>query len=190
MERMIPTLIILAVLAGVLVLMWFGWRARRRRDAGLPSVPVPPADLGAPDFALDRIHYVATTRAEDALDRLAVDPLAYRGRAAVEVHPSGVVIQVTGSRPAFIPRAAIAAIGTATATVDRAVERDGLVLISWWLSPEQRADTALRVADPQDRRALREALAPLGPASQTTSSAASAPTALPDTPTSTAQEHA
>lgn len=187
MERLIPTVIILVVLAGVLVLMWFGWRARRRRDAGLPPIAEPDAELGAPDLELHDIHYVATTRAEDPLDRIAIDPLAYRGRATIGVYSRGVVLQVAGSRPAFIPRAAIESTGTATATVDRAVERDGLLIIRWRLSAEQRADTALRVTDPDQRRALRDALAALAPDAAPDAGAA---TDSPDHSTPTAQEHA
>lgn len=159
------TLIILAACVGAVGLMWLGWRHRRRAQAGIAAPPELPAELGAPELALDDVHYVATSTTGQALDRITVEPLGYRGRATVEVHPGGLAVGIAASRPFFIPRERIEAIARAQATIDRAVERDGLLVVRWLLEADRSVETYFRVVDPAERRALADALTALVPES-------------------------
>ena len=116
---------------GVLVLagIAWGWSRRVRRDRGL----VAPTDV--PDgFAAEASFsglYVATTRHDKPLDRLAIRHLRYRGRVGIEVAPAGVLLAVTGEPPVFLAASRIVGVDRATWTIDRVVERDGLVRIAW-----------------------------------------------------------
>lgn len=161
MDRLTPTLVIVGILVVVFAGLALGWRARRRRQAGLPAVATPPAGLGAPLTVSDGF-YVATTHAESPTDRVAVRGLAFRARAGVAVHPEGVVLSIAGQSDAFIPTATITGIGLATWTIDRVVGRDGLVFVRWHLG-DTLVDTNLRVPDPD---ALVAALTTIAPAKE------------------------
>lgn len=150
------------VVVAILVLIggWLGrgWAARRAAQAGLPALDPPPPDLGDA-LLIDDVFYLATTRAEDPTDRVAVHGLAFRARAVVGVHPDGVVLDLAGAPDAFIPRSAIVGCGRATWTIDTVVERDGLVFLRWRLG-DLVVDSNLRSTDPAR---LLDALTSLAP---------------------------
>jgi hypothetical protein len=145
-DRLTPTLVIVGILVVVFTGLALGWRARRRRQAGLPALATPPAAVGAPLAVADGF-YVATTRAESPTDRIAVRGLAFRARAGVAVHPEGIVLSIAGQPDAFIAASSIDGVGRATWTIDRVVGRDGLVFVRWTLG-DVLVDTNLRVPDP------------------------------------------
>ncbi|WP_150309235.1 PH-like domain-containing protein [Planctomonas psychrotolerans] len=158
-ERVVPGVIVLLLLAGLLTLMYRGWRARQRRQSGISRPPTPPATLG-PDLASLDVLYVATTVAAEPLDRIAVHGLGYRGRALVRVTPEGVVLAITGEDEVFIGADAIDGHGLATYTIDRVVESGGLVVITWRLGGPDGilVDSYLRVTDADARPGLLAAL--------------------------------
>lgn len=161
MDRLAAVLVIAVFVVLVFTGLAFGWRARRRRQAGLPVLTAPPQALGGALFAADGF-YVATTRADAPTDRIAVRGLAFRGRAGVTVHPDGVVLSIAGQPDAFIPKSAVVGVGAATWTIDRVVGKDGLVFVRWTFG-DVEVDTNLKVADPG---ALLAALATLTPVSK------------------------
>jgi hypothetical protein len=132
------------------------WRARVRRQAELGTLAAPPADLGAIAFTEDLL-YVASTRADAPLDRVTVAGLGFRARAVVTTAPSGIVLDLAGRGPVFIPREAVRGVGRATWTIDRVVDADGLIFLRWVLGTTE-IDSYLRSTDP-DR--LVAALTPL-----------------------------
>jgi hypothetical protein len=158
---LIPALIVGAFIVVVVVLMAVGWRNRRRRQAGIGPLPTPPAELGEILHAEDAL-YLATTRADAPLDRIAIRGLGFRAEARVTVTASGVLLELVGEPPLFIEAGRIRGIGVATWTVDRAVERDGLIFVRWDLG-ETLVDSYLRSAD---SGALLAALDRLVPASR------------------------
>ncbi|MBX3194188.1 MAG: hypothetical protein KF727_03690 [Microbacteriaceae bacterium] len=174
MDRLLPALIIVAVVAIVFALLARGWRARSRSQAELGAPEAPPTEPGEVALSQDLL-YVATTRADSPLDRIAVAGLRFRARAVVTVTASGVVLDLAGVRPAFIPRAAITGVGRATWTIDRVVGTDGLVFVRWRLGGAE-VDSYLRSADPD---ALVTALTPLAPAPQKPAKAPSTPRSTP-----------
>lgn len=152
------SLCIIAICGAFIGLLWLGWRHRQRQQRALPEPASLPAGLGEPTFAIDDIHYVATTEIERALERITVKPLGFLGRADLEVHPSGIAVGITGERAFFIPTADLIAVGRAQATIDRAVERDGLINLRWQLTPDFPVDSFFRVVDPAQRRELFDAI--------------------------------
>lgn len=146
MDRVTPTIVIVLIVGLVFTGLALGWRARRRRQAGLPALATPPAELGAP-VRVDDGFYVATTTADAPTDRIAVRGLGFRSRAVVTVVPEGLVLALAGQPDAFIPRAAIRGVGRATWTIDRVVGKDGLAFVRWTLG-DALVDTYLRSEDP------------------------------------------
>ncbi|HWH96994.1 MAG TPA: hypothetical protein VNS80_01380 [Pseudolysinimonas sp.] len=158
MDKLTPTLVIVAILLLVFAGLALGWRARRRRQAGLPALDVPPTTLDTALF-VDDGFYVATTHAQAPTDRIAVRGLGFRARAGVAVHPEGIVLSIAGRTDAFIPTSAIIGVGRATWTIDRVVGTDGLVFVRWTFGGTD-VDTNLRVDDPGVLVAAIQSIAP------------------------------
>jgi hypothetical protein len=156
-----PALIVGAVIVAAVVLMGVGWRGRRRRQAGLGPLPAPPAELGAVLHSEDAL-YLATTRADAPLDRIALRGLGFRAEARVSVTASGVLLELVGEPPLFIAASRLRGVGVATWTVDRGVERDGLVFVRWELG-DTAVDSYLRSADSSGLLAALDGLVPASP---------------------------
>ncbi len=145
MTRELSFAIIAAIAALALGAMWWGWWRRTKRDRGI----VAPTDVPAGDVP-ERVFegfYVATTRHGAPLDRLAIRHLAFRGRVTARVRTDGVVLEIPGEPRVFIRASALRDVSRATWTIDRVVERDGLVLLAWLVDGETVADTYLRFQD-------------------------------------------
>lgn len=161
MDRLLPTLIIVAFVAGIFALMWWGWRARVRRQSGYAS-PKPVPEIVGEEIVAPLALYLSTTPAGQPMERLALPVLAFRAQAVLQVTESGVVLQLTGSKRLYIPASDILGIGTATITIDRVVEKDGLVRLSWQLGDDP-VDSYFRLADENDRLGLFDAVRRLAP---------------------------
>jgi hypothetical protein len=140
--------IVLVTLALVAVLVWAWWR-RTRRDSGLEP-PVGEAPAGATTLSTHEALYVATTRHDEPLERLAIRGLGFRSRADLTVTSAGVALDLTGQPRFFLPTERIVEVAQATVAIDRVVERDGLVRISWRVDADTVVDSYIR---PQDASA-------------------------------------
>lgn len=145
-------------LAAVGLLMVLGWRALRRRQGDVVGLAPVPSDPGATLLTEDLL-YVATTRADQPLQRIAVKGLGFRARAVFTVSTEGIRLDLAGAQPGFIPVTALRGVGRATWTIDRAISKDGLVFVRW-LNGQATLDSYLRSADPA---ALVEAIETLIP---------------------------
>jgi hypothetical protein len=153
MDRTTSLTITAVILLLALLGMFFGWRARRRRQSALPA-PLPvPADVGAALFSVETL-YAATTLAGEPLNRVAVRGLGFRGRATITVVATGVILGIAGTPEIFIPSSAIRSVERATWTIDRVVEAGGLVCIAWTLgggtAEAQDIDSYFRVTESTD----------------------------------------
>jgi hypothetical protein len=140
--------IVLITLALVALLVWAWWR-RTRRDSGLEP-PVGEAPASATTLSTHEALYVATTRHDDPLERLAIRGLGFRSRADLTVTSAGVALDLTGQPRFFLPTERIVEVAQATVAIDRVVERDGLVRISWRVDADTVVDSYIR---PQDASA-------------------------------------
>ena len=163
MTREGALLIVVAFTALLIALGALAWRRRSRRDAGL-SAPVGEIPAAATPAVTMPCWYVATTRHGEPLERLAIRGLAFRSRADVTVTDRGVALDLVGQPRMFLPTERIAGIEQATVAIDRVVERDGLVRLSWTAETGEVVDSYLR---PQDvsARVLADALRTIPPTS-------------------------
>ncbi|MGW4930685.1 PH-like domain-containing protein [Agromyces sp. NPDC004153] len=154
MGELIGALVAVAIIAVVAWLMIRSWRRRTVRDETLSAYPVP-SSLPAPALETE-VLYVATTPVGQPLERLAVQGLAFRGAARIEVSPDGLVLRIAGEPPTWVPADRIAAAGGATYAIDRGVEPEGLIAVTWIAhvaDPELEAphvDSYLRARYPGD----------------------------------------
>lgn len=148
MDKWIGGIIAIAIVAVIAWLMYRSWRRRSVRDESLSSYPLP-ASPGAPALEAE-VLYVATTPVGNPLERLAVQGLAFRGAAHVEVVAGGVILRVAGESTTFIPADRLVGASTASYAIDRGVEPDGLVALTWSAraaddtEPAPRVDSYLR----------------------------------------------
>jgi hypothetical protein len=162
-DRPLAAAMVLGILGMLLGLMWLGWRSLKRRSSKIPAPdPIPAA---AADEVLSRTGwYVATTHAGRPLERIAVRGLAFRAAASISVTTGGIELRLSGGTECFIPAGRLRLVERASWTIDRAVERGGLVVVGWRLGtvPDDAVDvdTYLRVDDPGS---LAEAIATLIP---------------------------
>ena len=161
-ERIVPAVIVLAFLALLLLGMWLAWRARAARDAGVPAGPPVPAD-GIHPLVTTAVLYVATTRAGQPLERLAIRGLAFRASADLTVATEGVVLSVPGQDPVFLAADQIVSAEPATWTIDRVVEADGLLSFRW-RSAGTDVESYVRVIDPTQHTRVLDALTSLSSA--------------------------
>ena len=123
--------VIMIALAGVLLgLAWWGWRNRTQRFRHLEGslVRAVPTSSSLLDFSG---LYVATTVADQPMNRIPVGPLAFRAKAHFSVHPEGVVVSPQGESSVLLDSSGGLKAGKATWAIDRVVEPDGLVMIRW-----------------------------------------------------------
>jgi len=137
-------LIIGVVAALILLTMFLAWRRRLRRDSDLT------APLGVPEHAdvtgRHEILYVATTKHDQPLERLAVSPLTYRARGELVLTDRGVALSLDGAPTVFLASSRLAAADRATVAIDRVVERDGLIRLVWRIADGVHVDSFIRLA--------------------------------------------
>lgn len=145
--------------------MVLGWRALRRRQTHLVGFDAVPSEPGEVLFAEDLL-YVSTTPADKPLERIAVRGLAFRARAVLTVTTGGIVIELAGAEPGFLPTSCLVGVGRASWTIDRVVSNDGLVFVRWTQGPSDALitlDSNFRSADPA---ALVDAIGKLIPTAE------------------------
>jgi hypothetical protein len=145
------------VAVALLGLLGWAWWRRTRRDARLVA-PVAEIPAEAAVIAVFPSLYVATTRHGEPLERLAMKGLGFRSRADATVTDAGLALDITGQPRIFLARERIHAVDQASVAIDRVVERDGLVRLTWRTDDGTVVDSYLR---PQDAsaRALADAVA-------------------------------
>lgn len=138
--------LVLLLLVVLLTLMLLGWRSRQKKQSNIAQPDSVPASIGTTHGTFDGF-YVATTAANDPLNRIAVRGLGYRARATVTVAEAGLVFALRGESDAFIPLGSLREVTRATWTIDRVVEEGGLVLIGWQLG-DTPVDSYFRLEEP------------------------------------------
>jgi hypothetical protein len=146
MDKVIPATIVIVLIVGFLALMARSWRRRKARQAELASTMPVPADPGA-TLATAPALYLSTTPDGEPLNRIAVRGLGFRARLGVVVTESGIILPIPGEPEVFIPKADLREISTASWTIDRGIEPEGLTVVRWTLG-DTRLDSYFRFEEP------------------------------------------
>lgn len=159
MTREAALLVMVGVAVVLLAVLAYAWWRRTRRDARY-SAPVGELPADAVETAVFSGLYVATTRHDEPLERLAISGLGFRSRVDVTVTSAGVALDLPGQPRIALTRDRLVDAAQATVAIDRVVERDGLARISWRIDDDTVVDTYLR---PQEAsaKALADAIRPL-----------------------------
>ena len=151
-----------AIILGILFLAFVlaavrAWKARaNKQEADFSQPPMALANAGEQLLKV-RAYYVATTFADNHLERIRAYGLGIRGLAQAMVFEGGLQLIRKGERPLAINKTAIDAISTTQVTIDRVTEAKGILTIDW-NQDSTKFSTHLRVVDLDDRAKLISAL--------------------------------
>lgn len=103
--------------------------------------------------------YVATVFADRPLERVWAHGLGGRGRATIGLAGGYLVIERIGERSIAIPISSIQLLSRGGATIDRGVEKGGLVQIVWNLGETDLLTSLRIISKPEDSyNKLKEAI--------------------------------
>jgi hypothetical protein len=153
-------LIALFVAAIAVGAVWAWMRRAKRDSAPLVEHGELPADAHV-QAAFDSL-YVATTRHEEPLERIAAPGLAMRSFAGLTVATEGLAVDLGGKTRFVLTPDRILEVGQSTVAIDRVVEKDGLVRLVWRTDIDSTVDSYFRPTD-ASARALAEAVAGILP---------------------------
>lgn len=139
MTKELFALLSAAFVAVVALLVVLGLWVKRRRQRDIQE---PQGWIETLPTLVAEALYVATTRAGDPYDRIFAHGLGFRGRTQLAIDADGVQL-LADRREVRIPAASIRAVERATWTIDRVVERGGILVIAHTLGAE--VDTYIRV---------------------------------------------
>jgi len=150
--------IILAILFFFFVLTAIrAWRARAAKQEAGFTQPAMALENAGSQVAKVKAFYVATTFADNHLERIRAYGLGIRGLAHAIVFDGGLQLIRKGERPLAIERSAITSLSTNQVTIDRVTEAKGILTIDW-TQDSTNFSTHLRVVDQSDRAKLISAL--------------------------------
>jgi hypothetical protein len=157
MGKQVMAIISLSLFLVLVGLALRAWRQRAARQSTEFSAPLEALDYFGELLVQAKALYVATTRADNHLERINAYGLGSRGFCQVMIFTEGVLIVRNGERPLAIDRACLAAVDLTQVAIDKAVESEGLVSVSWNQDGVSLA-TQLRIVDAAARSATTDAL--------------------------------
>lgn len=151
-----------AIILGILFIAFViaavrAWKARANKQEAEFSQPPMALENPGHQHLKVRAYYVATTFADNHLERIRAYGLGIRGLAHAMVFDGGLQLIRKGERPLAINKLAIEAISTNQVTIDRVTEAKGILTIDW-NQDSTHFSTHLRVVDLDDRARLIQAL--------------------------------
>lgn len=124
-------------------------RRRKQQENTLPE----PSTQQSFD-SLFNCFYVATVFANNPLERVWAHGLGPRGKAIIGRSGTDLVISRLGELSFAIPLDSVEQVGRGGTTIDRGVEKDGLVQIQWRLGATSLL-TSLRITSNQEANYLK-----------------------------------
>ena len=149
MTRELAGALAVGMVALVVLLVYLSNRSVRRAQEQVIPKPAESLNLLHPHSAF----YVSTVFADKALTRVWAHGLGGRGKAFIAIGPQGISISRQGEPGFLIPANSLTGISRASATIDKAVERDGLLVLLWTLGSDELA-THLRIVNHEKRKGM------------------------------------
>lgn len=159
-------LLMVALAAAILLAMWLGWRARKRRDAGVAVLAEPLS--GRMLLEIPKVAYVSTTPLGRPFERIAIPGLIYKGYAELRVRTDGAEIEVTGEPPVRIGAAQLLGTGMVRGRIGKVVERDGLAVLQWQPAGERVLESSFRFDEPAQQQQFAATITQVTDAIKTT----------------------
>lgn len=148
MDKFFGAVIVIALIATALGLMFASWQRRRRRDIAIVTSGVSSAGTRLLEI---ECFYVSTTPTDEPLERLAIPGLAFRARATVGVSRDGIELEPRGEFSTVISRDHLVQVRPADATIDRSAGRGSLTAIDWIADNGLKLTSFLRIPSRLDR---------------------------------------
>jgi len=151
MTREVIGLLLLLIVPAFALAAYVGVRrARVKQETFLPApVSIEPAD----SLVFDDGLYVSTVLAESPLTRVWAHGLGVRGKVKLVSKEAGLEVHRQGEASFVIPTVQIVGLDKASATIDKAVELNGLFSIIWQLGQTQLV-TNFRIPDQSTRQQI------------------------------------
>lgn len=160
MEKLIMAALSLLVFSIFLILAARAWSRRNQDQAAKFDSPLEALEFFGELIAETSSFYVATTYADDHLERISAYGLGSRGKSQILVFSEGVLIVRNGERPLAIDKVALTSMSSNQVAIDKAVEPNGLMTITWNQNSVPLA-THIRIVDKQKRIQIQGAIAEL-----------------------------
>jgi hypothetical protein len=149
-DKVLGTVVVFALISTALTLMALSWQRRQRRDIAL-GIASAGGDRGVSILSL-MCFYVATTPANNPLERLGIPGLAFRARARVSIETTGVVIEPQGEIATVISLTQVQSVREASVAIDRSAGRNSLTALDWTASNGQALTSFFRMPRRGDRQ--------------------------------------
>ena len=151
MTREVIGLLLLLIVPAFALAAYVGVRrARVKQETFLPApVSIEPAG----SLVFDDGLYVSTVLAESPLTRVWAHGLGVRGKVKLVSKGAGLEVHRQGETSFVIPTVQIVGLDKASATIDKAVESNGLFSIIWQLGQTQLV-TNFRIPDQSTRQQI------------------------------------
>lgn len=137
--------------------MYFGWRARERRQADVVALPEVPRVVGHELLRDTEATYVSTTTEGDWLDRMVARGLGVRSAAVLSASRAGLLVQRQGAPDLWVPAQAVEGVRLERGMAGKYVGSEGIVVVTWTLG-DRRLDTGLRLRHEVNRQDVVRAL--------------------------------
>jgi hypothetical protein len=153
----IMAVLVTALIAFLVIVAFRAWRARAAQQENIFSAPLEWLEHPSGGRQWTAIQYVATTVAGEPLNRVTAHGLGARGYGKITISVDGILIERNGERSIGIKAEQVSGATAANVTIDRAVENEGLIQISW--SQDGFAlNTFIRARNNDDRKQIFEQL--------------------------------
>jgi hypothetical protein len=157
MEKYVMAALSLLLFASFFLLAARAWKKRKHEQTAKFEAPLEALDYFGELIAKSSGFYVATTYAENHLERISAYGLGARGICQILVFSEGVLIVRNGERPLAIAKRSLDDISSNQVAIDKAVEAKGLMSMTWNQSSISLA-THLRIVDRDKRSPIQDAI--------------------------------
>lgn len=145
--------------AMILLVFLVVWRVsvsvQRRKVQQQAQLEKPKPSIGGVE--LGDVFYASTVFGDSQLNRVWAHGMGGRGKAKLFIDPQGISLERVGEPSIFIPKGDLLAMGRVSATIDKGVEKNGLLALTWRLG-DTALVTNLRVVDVKRRNDIETAI--------------------------------